>query len=485
MALDLHKETDIEQLRRIAVILEAQTSHLLKVVAEQSAQIEKLTGRSVLQPVLDGLNAVGNDPGNAKKPGQNDTDDAAKQKTRRKPNQPGHGPTQQPLLERVTRTYEHDTADRVCPQCGDPLKAFPGQCETSEMVDIVEVKYELVTVQRQKYVCRCGACVETAPGPDRAVDGGRYSLEFGVKVALDKYLHHLPLERQVRMMAQSGLEVTSQTLWDIVWSMSRLAKPTYDAIYEHILSQDIIGLDQTGWPKLYSKRAKKWQMWCLTAEDAVFHQIRDDKGAETFADLVGHYEGHIVCDALGTHGAGAREGPGITLAGCWAHIRRKFADCEADFPEARTALDMIKELYEIDARAETPEERARLRDTESRAVLKRMLSWLHAQRAPKTTAFGNAVRHTVAHWPRLKQFADHPAVWLDNNPTERGIRGPVVGRRNHFGSKSRRGTEAAAILYTLIETAKVCGVSPTSYLLEVLRAAKRDPNAVVLPPAAG
>jgi transposase len=479
MGLNLRGEKDIEQLRHVALVLEAQTNHLLKVVAAQSAQLQKLTGRDVLQPTLDGLKAAvakANSPD-----GPSSAAPPDKQKTRRKPEQPGHGPTQQPLIDKVTRLYEHDAADRMCPQCGEQLRAFPGQYETSEMIDVVDVKYELVTVQQQKYVCRCGGCVETAPGPDRAVVGGRYSLAFAIKVAVDKYLHHLPLERQVRMMKEAGLEVTSQTLWDMVWSISRLGKSTWRALRQHVLGQDVIGLDQTGWPSLHAKKAKKWQMWCLTAPGAVFHEIRDDKGAETFSELVGDFRGYVVCDALATHEAGARDGPGITLAGCWAHIRRKFAESEPDFPESRIMLDMIKELYAIDARAESPEDRGRLRDQESRAVLKRMLTWLHAQRHPKTTSLGRAVRHTVAHWPRLKAFADDPHVWLDNNPTERAFRGPVVGRRNHFGSKSRRGTEAAAILYSLIETAKAAGISPSQYLLEVIRAAKLDAKAVTLP----
>lgn len=478
MALHLEKEKDIEQLRRLAIILDAQMNHLLKVVVAQSRQLEKLTGRDVLQPVLVELEKT---KGPAKDAEPTDPADRDKQKTRRKPEQPGHGPTQQPRLERVSRLYEDDVADRICPQCGDELKAFVGQFETSEMIDVVNVRYELVEVQRQKYVCGCGGCVETALGPERAIDGGRYSLEFAIKVAIDKYLHHLPLERQVRMMGEAGLEVTSQTLWDMIWTLGLLAEPTYRAIYDHVLSQPIIGLDQTGWPSLHSKKARKWQMWCLTADGVVFHQIRDDKGAKTFGDLVGDFEGYIVCDDLSTHSAGARAGPGITLAGCWAHIRRKFADAEPNHPEARTMLNMIKELYEIDAKATSSEERARLRDTESREVLKRMLKWLHAQRAPKTTSIGNAVRHTVSIWPRLKEFAGTPDVWLDNNATERAFRGPVVGRRNHYGSKSRRGTRAAAILYTLIETAKASGVSPTEYLGDVMRAAKRDKSAVTLP----
>jgi hypothetical protein len=94
----------------------------------------------------------------------------------------------------------------------------------------------------------------------------------------------------------------------------------------------VIGLDQTGWPNLGQRGAKKWQMWALTSPGAVYHTIRDDKSAETFLDLVGAFEGTIVCDALGTHSAGAREGPGIELAGCWAHIRRRFGEAGAELP---------------------------------------------------------------------------------------------------------------------------------------------------------
>ena len=91
------------------------------------------------------------------------------------------------------------------------------------------------------------------------------------------------------------------------------------------------------------------------------------------------------------------------------------------------------------------------------------------------------MRYTIRQWGRLTAFVQDPVVWLDNNPTERALRGPVVGRRNHFGSKSVRGTEMAAILYSLVETAKVCGLDPIAYLLEVATRARRTPGAVLLP----
>src|SRR5262249_32788049 len=125
------------------------------------------------------------------------------------------GPTKQPNLPRVVEVFELDEPDRRCRSCGGGLEPMAGQHETSEMIDVVEVSYRVVEVRQQKYVCRCGGCVETAPGPDRALPGSRYSLAFAIKVVLDKWLDHIPLERQVRILERHDLVVTSQTLWDL------------------------------------------------------------------------------------------------------------------------------------------------------------------------------------------------------------------------------------------------------------------------------
>jgi hypothetical protein len=181
-----------------------------------------------------------------------------------------------------------------------------------------------------------------------------------------------------------------------------------------------------------------------------------------------------VCDALKTHEAGARDGPGILLAGCWAHVYRKFEEAAPDHPEANLALKWIGELYDIDEKARGDLERmAELRRTESKQVLDKLKTWLWAQAVLKTLSIGKAAAYTIANWDRLKRFTDDARIPLDNNGTERAIRGPVVGRKNHYGSKSRRGTEVAAIFYTLVETAKLHGVNPTTYLLEAVRAADR------------
>jgi transposase len=479
--LDIEREKDIERLRQVALLQKSQLEHLVAVLARKCAELQKLKGSEdelqlALKLLEDAQKEVAKTGDTSRPKGEHKAKDD-------KPTEPqrGHGPTDQPALEHVPLLCTLDEADRVCPSCSGHLEPLAGEVERSEMIDVVELKYQVVEVARQKYVCKCGSAVETALGPERAIDGGRYSLRFAIKVAFDKYVAHLPLERQARLMAHHGLEITSQTLWDQCWAVTNLLEPTYDAIFARLRAGPVIGVDQTSWPDLEDKTLPPWQMWCLTAPGLVYHRICDDKSAATFKELLGDYRGWVVADALGTHEAGARECRGLKLAGCWAHVLRRFRDAVVDFPEAQFMLAWIQDLYRIDQGATSAEDRLRLRTSESKVVLDKMRAWMVATPSLKTTSLGGAIRYTLRIWGRLTLFLQDPEIWLDNNPTERGLRGPVLGRRNHFGSKSVRGTRMAAILYTLVESAKVSGADPIAYLIEAATRARRTPGAVLLP----
>ncbi len=152
----------------------------------------------------------------------------------------------------------------------------------------------------------------------------------------------------------------------------------------------------------------------------------------------------------------------------------KVQEAEPDHPKANLALGWIGELYEIDGRAGNDvARRLELRRSESVAVLAKLKSGFGPRAIRKSLSIGKAAAYAIANWERLTRFVDNAFAPLDNNGTEREIRGPVVGRKNHYGSKSKRGTEAAAALYSLIETAKLHDIDPATYLREALRAADR------------
>jgi len=478
--VDVDREQDIEELRRIAQAQQAQIRILLEALAIKSKEIDQLKGKQgdvqLTLKMIEALQAKAKAADEALAKAEAAQRD---KKAERKPRSPT-GPTEQPRLPIIEQEFQLDDADRVCPSCGGGLSAMKGQFDESEMIDVVEVSYRLVKVKQQKYVCRCGSCVETALGPDRALPGSRYSLAFAIKVILDKWLDHIPLERQCRILERHGLVITSQTLWDLAYAVSQRLSLVDAALATHVLAQPVIGLDQTGWPRLETDATKPWQMWALTAPGVVVHRIRDDKSAATFGALVGNYRGVIVADALGTHEAGARASPGIVLAGCWAHVYRRFNEAAPDHPDAERALAWIGALYELDRSAgDDLSLRAELRHTKAPPILDELKAWLWTQAEITSLSIGKAAAYTLGIWDRLTRFVDDARIPLDNNATERAIRGPVVGRKNHYGSKSRRGTEVASRLYTILETCKLHDVDPSTYLHAAVIAADR--GEVLLP----
>lgn len=477
-----HLPEDVDKLLQLVQLQARQIEVQNKTIAQLAARIAKLEGKDRTEELFKDIEGKvnGESASSDSADGQQRGDQAQNRDKRKKP-QTGHGPTPQPSLDEEEEILFLDEPDTICPGCGGELEMWVGQFDESELITSVEVRYVLKHVKQQKYRCRCG-CVETAPPPPKVIKGGRYSADFAVHVAVAKYLDHLPLHRQTSMMARRGLSVRSQTLWDQIQALAALHTPVYNGLHDYILNQNVIGLDQTSWarlvPKKSRKRDKPWQMWALTTEDAIFYAICEDKSAATAGDLLRDFAGVVVCDQLSTHGAAQREGE-FELAGCLAHIVRRFRDI--DSPKVEPVRQIFKQVYDIDSRAGPDlDQRRRLRDQQTRPLMKKLKQTLFEIRAPKTTELGKAVRHTLRYWDRLTRFVDNPEIWLDNNITERALRGPVVGRKNHYGSRSTRGTQVAAILYSLLETAKQNHRDPSEWLLEATLA-KLQYNELILP----
>ncbi|TMA51278.1 MAG: IS66 family transposase [Deltaproteobacteria bacterium] len=249
----------------------------------------------------------------------------------------GHGPTAQPTLPTVEVVHELAAADLTCPQCGGTLRAMAGQTEDADEITVVERRFVLLKHRRKKYRCACNGCVETAPGPLRLAArpdarGRRYSREFAVEVAVNKYLDHLPLERQARVMSREGLTIESQTLWDQIEALATALQPTYDTLREYVLAAPVIGADETWWRLLGGPESKRWWAWGVTREDAVMYTIVASRSQDAARQVLNGYRGIVVADGYGAYDALARADPGFTLAHCWAHVRRKFVEAEPHYP---------------------------------------------------------------------------------------------------------------------------------------------------------
>lgn len=495
--MNVRTEKDIERLRQVALAQDAHIRRLHKEIERLSAKLVGLEFGNQAELALELTNlqkALGAAQGQPGGGGRSERRNG-RSKDGQKKNTPqtGHGPTPQPALELVLEEHVLDEADLTCPECGGELGLFGDHADESELIDVIEMRFIVRKVRRRKYVCRCASCDhrETADGPtDVVIKGGRYALGFVTLVAIAKYLDHLPLERQVRQYARHGLTVTSQALFDQLFALATLLTPTYAALRQHILSQPVIGLDQTSWP-LLEKRRKSWQMWALTCETAVYYHIGPHKDAATGRALLGDFQGTVVCDDFSTHNSIARDGP-IRLCACGVHLRRKFVEAEKVDPEgAGPYLELFDRLWAIErrgarrageSRAEWLARLGALRQSESAGIVAQLEAQLKNFGAGSSSkALRDAVQHARRVWPKFVVFLTDAAVWLDNNLTERSLRGPVVGRRNHFGSKSERGTQVAAVLYSLLESAKLCGLDPAQYLRIAAQRALASPATITLP----
>jgi transposase len=293
-------------------------------------------------------------------------------------------------------------------------------------------------------------------------------------------------------MARADLTVDTQTLWDQLLALHRHLTPTYEALVAYVRSAPVLGADETTWQLMAPGRSKTWYVWALQRPDAVAYRLLGTRSTAGARAVLGDYQGIVLCDgyaayrALAKDGAGSRAGPVLTLAHCWAHVRRHFLDAEPHSPQVTEVLDLIGQLYQMEravqaAAGDAPERLVAARRAQVAPLVEQIRAWVSAQRALPQSALGKALAYTTDLWPGLVAFLDHAAIPLDNNGTERALRGVAVGRKNHYGSRSERGTQVAALCYTLLESAKLAGVDPAAYLATATRRAIATPGTVTLP----
>lgn len=490
--LDVDRITDFDQLKQVTRILQKENQRLHAKLAKYVREFAKLRGENAqrrlaleISQLQSQMDAVQRQLGKVSE--KRGSGDAAEGQD--KPPQRGHGPRLQPKLVIEERIHELPEDERQCPACNGQLDEMGDQSEDTEEITVVQRQFKLICRRRRKYRCRCNGAVVTAPGLQGHLvrPGGRYTVEFAVEVAVDKYLNHLPLDRQRRMMLQQGLLIDTQTLWDQLYALYGYLEPSYDALLTRILEQGQVGADETWWRLMDRKGGKKWWDWCLATDNAVYHRIHPSRSAEVVEKLLAGYKGVVMSDGFAAYETLTRAGPAkYRNAHCWAHVRRKFIELEPLHPEAcGEVLNLIGKLYGLEKTVpdvvDSAELRRKVRNEQSRKIVAQIRDWAFGQRSSPQSGLRKAIDYMFKLWPGLTRFLDDPAVSLDNNGTERALRGVVVGRKNHYGSKSERGTRVAALFYSLIETAKLCGVEPHDYLLQATRAAIEVPGTVLLP----
>lgn len=393
-------------------------------------------------------------------------------------------PGRKPLpadLPRVRVEHDIPDADKVC-ACGCERECI-GE-DTSEQLDIIPAKVQVLVNVRKKYACKqCEANVTTAALPPQPIPKSKASPGLLAHIAVAKYQDALPLYRQEVILGRSDIDLPRNTLALWMVKAGELVQPLINLLQDSLLSYPVLQCDETTVQVLKEpgKEAESNSyMWVRVGgpptQPIRLYHYADSRRGEVAEQLLTGYRGYVQTDDYAGYN-GACSQKGITQLGCWAHARRKFVEAQKaagkqkKTGKADVAVNMIAKLYAIEKRAKmmTPEERHTLRQTESLPQLDSLRKWL--DKTLRTTLpkglLGKALGYLDKNWDKLTVYTQDGRLSIDNNLAENAIRPFVVGRKNWLFSASTSGAKASANLYSLIETAKANGLEPYTYLKRV------------------
>jgi transposase len=387
-------------------------------------------------------------------------------------------------LPRIDVTIEPE--ETSCPCCRAPMHVI-GE-ETSQRLDVIPAQFRVLVTHRPKYACRtCEQAVMQAPAPERLIKSGLPTEAMVASVLVAKYAWHLPLYRQAQMLTIQGLDIKRSVLAFWVGYAAAELKPVYLRLRELILTSAKVAVDETTAPVLDPGRGRTKQgyFWAVARDDrpwggtdppAIAFSYAPGRGAIHGLKLLEGYRGIVQCDGYAAYKTIADKAPGeaITLAFCWAHLRRKFFDHakSGDAPIASEALERIAALYAIEKtiRGISADDRRRVRQEKSKPLVASLKTWLEQQlaRVSAKANIAEEIRYGLKHWGGLTRFLDDGRIELDTNIVERGIRPIVLNRKNALFAGHDEGAENWACIASLIETCKLNGVDPQAYFADVL-----------------
>ena len=392
-------------------------------------------------------------------------------------------PKRRPIPDHIPRMdVELTPGADACADCGGRLRRIGA--DTTEELEYVPGRFIVNRIVRPRFACACCERFVQAPLPSRPIERGRPGPGLLAHVLVSKYADHLPLYRQSQIFERDGLDLDRSTLTDWVGKATALLEPLADAVGRHVLSAEAIFADDTpvrmlapGTGKTQTARlwayARDERPWGGEAAPAAWYRFSGDRRGLHPKDHLARFRGWMHADGYAGFEELYRTGA-IREVACLAHVRRKFVDVHRAqaSPIAAEAIARIAELYAVEkeARGSPPDRRAERRQAHAAPVFDALEVWLALQltRISGKSPLATAIRYALARVERLRPYLTNGKLEIDNNAAERSMRAIALGRKNYLFVGSEAGGKAAAIAYTLIETAKLNGVDPQSWLADTL-----------------
>ncbi|MFV1527559.1 IS66 family transposase [Phaeobacter sp. JH20_10] len=393
--------------------------------------------------------------------------------------EPKAKPKRKPLPPELPRFDQVLSPGEAC-QCGGKLRSISE--DITEELEYVPGRFVVNRIVRPRMACAdCDRIVQAAL-PSRPIERGRPGAGLLAHVLVSKYADHCPLYRQSQIYAREGIDLDRSTLADWVGRSTALLEPLADAIGRHVKAGPAIFADDTPIKMQAKGKCATARVWTYVRDErpwgggdppAAWYQFTSNRKGEHPSAHLASYQGWMHADGYAGFNDLYRSGV-ISEVACMAHIRRKFVDVfqSQGLQVAEEAIRRIAELYAVekDARGLPPEDRAHLRQTQSKPILDDLEVWLAAQltRIPGKSELAKAIRYALTRIKKLRPYLNHGFLEIDNNAAERAMKPVAIGRKNFLFVGSPGGGKAAAIAYTLIETAKMNGVDPQAWLTWVL-----------------
>jgi transposase len=408
----------------------------------------------------------------------NELEDPADTKPKRqRGRQPG-----QPAPQR--RDYSHlparehfidlPEAEQICPDCGLPLKACG--TEDSEQLEIeITVYRRVIRRRRGQRTCGCpGPRTFTAPPTPKLIPKSLLGVSVWVEILLDKFASYRPTQRLLAQWRLLGLDLAAGTITDGLQRLEPLFKPIMEALLQRNRQSHYKQADETRWLVFVERQGKigfGWWLWNFNSEDTVVYILDESRSHRVPED---HYPpqagGVLMVDRYSAYKAMLQVKNGtLILVFCWAHVRRDFVRVGKGWPQLKSWalawLRRIRDLYRWNrqrlANPADPAAQAGLR--QAVAAMRQQLDTELADPALRTPAC-KVLTSLQEHWSGLTHFVDDPRIPMDNNLSERRLRGPALGRKNYYGSGAPWSGCLAAALFSILATLQLWQINPRLWL---------------------
>ena len=387
-------------------------------------------------------------------------------------------PKRQALPEHLKRVEHHHEPESTTCGCGQAMVRI-GE-DVSERLDIIPAQFFVHRHIRGKWTCKCCQTLVQEPVAPQVIDKGMPTAGLVAHTTVSRFVDHIPYYRQEQINARSGVHTPRSTLASWSGQAGAALIPLYDAHRKFVLSCSVVHADETPVAMLDpgAGKTKRAYIWAYArsgfdVSPGVVYEFCVGRGAKYPLEFLKGWSGTLVCDGYGGYDQVMAQERRVS-AGCLAHARRKFDELVKDnlSPVGTQAIQRIAALYKIEREIKclSAEERHATRQSSAKSLCKDLQEWLtlERQRVPEGGATAKAIAYSLNRWDALTAYLDNGAVPIDNNHIENLVRPWAMGRKAWLFAGSELAGQRAAIVMSLLQSAKLHGHDPWAYLKDVL-----------------